>query len=46
MVLAIPDDQVKDVNNNADHSGDNDNSNGADMNSPAVFALVIIYETR
>jgi len=46
MVLAGPEDQTQDVNNNADRSGDDNDGNGADMNSPAVLALVIINETR
>ena len=46
MVLAGPDDKTKDVNYDADRSGDDNDGNGADMNSPAVLALVIIDETR
>jgi len=46
MVLAGPDDKAKDVNNDANRSSDDYDGNGADMNSPAVLALVIIDETR
>ena len=46
MILASPEDQTQDVNDDANRSGDDHNGNRADMNSPAVLALVIINETR
>jgi len=45
MVLTL-EDQVQDINDDTDCSGHDHNRNGADMNGPAVLALVIIDETR
>lgn len=44
-VLA-PEDQIQDIDDDADCSGDDHDNNWTDMNSPAVLALVIIDETR
>ncbi len=47
MVLTCgPEDQIQDINNDADCSSDDHNGNGADMNGPAVLALIIIDESR